>query len=77
MPSGTASTIIASQPAFVDQNGTMFVDQNGTIVAAAAAPRPTVQATAAPQMVGTFQQTQVSSSSRGGWATALFLVCMH
>lgn len=52
MPSGTASTVIASQP--------MFVDQNGTVVAAAAAPQPTVRSTAAPQLIGTFQQTQVA-----------------
>lgn len=52
MPSGTASTVIASQP--------MFVDQNGTVVAAAAAPQPSLRATAAPQLIGTFQQTQVA-----------------
>lgn len=52
MPSGGASTVIASQP--------MFVDQNGTMVAVAAAPQPTVRANAAPQLIGTFQQTQVA-----------------
>jgi hypothetical protein len=51
MPSGTTSTVIASQP--------MFVDQNGTVVAAAA-PQPSVRATAAPQLIGTFQPTQVA-----------------
>lgn len=43
---------------YVDQNGTVI---NGTVVAAAPAPRATVRATAAPQLIGTFQPTQVAA----------------
>jgi hypothetical protein len=67
MPSGTASTIIASQPVYVDSNGTVvaaapqqqvvMVDSNGTVVAAGA--QPTVRAAAAPRLISTWEQTQV------------------
>jgi len=87
MPTGTASTIIASQPQYVPVENTTMVPQyvamgngstiiaaapqlqyvpvdNGTTLVAAAAPQAPVQ-TAAPQILGTFQQTQVGASQVG------------